>query len=83
MTYFFSFYVNAVPVHAMKTCRRADVQLDSFLTLATRCRKVFRSTALATSHQGKEPPVGNDRRLGGLQSWSGRIGEEKDLLSLP
>ena len=79
----FSFYVNAVPVHAIKTCRGAEVWFHSFLTLATRCRKVFRSTALATSFQEKERTVCTDRRLGGLQIWSGRIDEEKNLVSLP
>lgn len=43
---------------------------------------MLRSIALATSVQEKECPVCTDRGLGGLQSWSGRIGEEKNLLSL-
>jgi hypothetical protein len=67
----------------MKTCMGAEVQLHSFSTLATRCRNVFRSTAMATLHQLKEPAVYNDRRLGELQKWSGHIGGERDLLSLP
>jgi hypothetical protein len=39
--------------------------------------------ALTPLHRGKEPLVPLNRRLGGLQSRSGRSGEEKNSQPLP
>jgi hypothetical protein len=39
--------------------------------------------ALAALPPGKEPQYPLDRRLGGLQSWSGRGGEAKNSQPLP
>jgi hypothetical protein len=52
---------------------------SSFLDLGTRWRRVVSFTPLPLYPRKKSPRYPLDRRLGGLQSRSGRCGEEKNL----
>jgi hypothetical protein len=53
------------------------------LDLGTRWRSVLSFTPRLFYPQGKIPWYPLDRRLGGLQGWSGRGGEEKNSQPLP
>jgi hypothetical protein len=53
------------------------------LNLGTRWRCVVRFTTRPLYPRGKSPRYTLDRSLGGLQSRSGRGGEEKNSLNLP
>jgi hypothetical protein len=72
----------AVQIYAMKPYRGVDVWLNSFLTLALD-GGVVNFVPWLLRPQGKRPQSTLNRRLGGLQSWSGHFGEEKNILSLP
>ena len=75
----YELYINVwLSLHAPCRHRNAVVQLHSFLTLALD-RGVSFTLYLCTN---RSPHLLN-RRLGGPQSWSGRFGEEKNLLPLP
>jgi hypothetical protein len=59
-----------------------DVQSHTFFTSALDSGKWWTSSPSRYS-TGKEPQHPLHRMLGGLQCWSGYVGEEKSLLSLP
>jgi hypothetical protein len=77
----FIIYVKVFPVSAMKSCREVEVKVDSFLTLALDGGD-WLASRLDHFSTGKGFLCPLDRRLCGLQSQSGRFGEQKNLLPL-
>jgi hypothetical protein len=62
----------------MKAYWGVELQLHSFFDLGTRWRWVVSFTPLPLYLQEEGPWYPLDRRVGGLQSHSGRCGEEKN-----
>jgi hypothetical protein len=69
--------------HAIKAYWRSGVIVPRIVDLGTRWRRVVRFTLRPLYSQGKRSWYPLDRRLGMLQSRSGRGGEEKNSQPLP
>jgi hypothetical protein len=69
--------------HAMKVYWESGAIAPCILELSTRWSWVVSFMSWPLYPQGKSPWYPLDRRLGGLQSWSGHSGEEKNSQPLP